>query len=65
MNSNKPKISFAKKMDQQIQLPDQQLPALQRSPPKMSVMLKKLMAALTPKPQNPNEYICVDLNKEL
>ena len=47
MNSNKPKISFAKKMDQQIQLPDQQLPALQRSPPKMSVMLKKLMAAFT------------------
>jgi hypothetical protein len=47
MNSNKPKISFAKKNDQQMQLPDQQLPALQRAPPKMSVMLKRLMAAFT------------------
>jgi hypothetical protein len=49
MNSNKPKISFAKKNDQQMQmqLPDQQLPALQRAPPKMSVMLKRLMTAFT------------------
>ena len=47
MNSNKPKISFAKKMDQKMQLPDQQLQALQRSPPRMSDMLKNLMAVYT------------------
>jgi hypothetical protein len=47
MNSNKQKISFSKRIDQQMQLPDQQLPPLQRPAPKMSVMLKRLMAGFT------------------
>jgi len=47
MNSNNQRMTFTKKMDQQVQLPNQRFPALQRSPPQMSSELKKLMNNFT------------------
>jgi hypothetical protein len=47
MNTNNQRMAFAKKMDKQMQLPNQRFPALQRSPSQMSSELKRLIHNFT------------------